>query len=339
MATELHAAPTSAHIPLNYGYLFSEDGVGHEIDAATATDWLGRPDTARGEFAWLHFHDIPSMLTQWPPQLAAAPAAFGDALRKGHRSSRLMRAHQNLIAVLNDVDYDSEREPSLEVATLWLNVDARCLLSVRSLPLRSVDRLRHDVEARQPFHSPVALLNRLLQEQADVLSGIARDAVHVTNDVESALGAGKLPKRSSLLGKMRRDLVRLRRLLAPEPAMLFRLAIRAPEWMREEDAQSLHQCAEQFALVLRDTAGLEERIRLLQEEIASKVGERTNRSVLILTSATVIALPVTLISGLLGMNIGGLPFKYYGGGFWVVLVIAVLLTGLAAWLTSRLMRD
>ncbi|QCP49874.1 magnesium transporter [Trinickia violacea] len=338
MATELQAAHTSDHIPLKYGYLFSENGVGREIDAATATEWLSRPNAARGEFVWLHFHDIPSMLTQWPPQLAAAPAAFGDALRKGYRTSRLMRTHQNLIAVLNDVDYDSGRERSLEIATLWLNVDARCLLSVRNLPLRSVERLRHDVVARQPFHSPMALLNRLLHEQADVLSGIARDALRITNEVERALGAGKLPKRSSL-GKIRRDLVQLRRLLAPEPAMLFRLANRAPEWMREEDAQSLLQCAEQFALVLRDTAALEERIRLLQEEIASRVGEHTNRSILILTSATVIALPITLISGLLGMNIGGLPFKEYGGGFWVVLVITVLLTGLAAWLTSRLMRD
>lgn len=337
MATVLHTAKMSDDIPPTYGYLFSADGVGREIDAATATEWLRHPNTSRGKFVWLHFHDVPSALAQWPPQLAAAPTAFGDALRKGHRSSRLLRAHQSLIAVLNDVEYDSEREPSLEVATLWLNVDARCLLSVRSLPLRSVDRLRHDVQAQHAFHSPMALLVRLLQEQADVLSSIARDAVHDTNQVESALGAGKLPKRSSL-GKMRRDLVQLRRLLAPEPAMLFRLANRAPGWMREDDAQSLHQCAEQFALVLRDTAGLEDRIRLLQEEIASKVGERTNRSVLILTSATVIALPITLVSGLLGMNIGGLPFKYYGGGFWVVLLIALLLTGLAAWLTSRLMK-
>jgi zinc transporter len=52
-------------------------------------------------------------------------------------------------------------------------------------------------------------------------------------------------------------------------------------------------------------AGLQERIKLLEEEIADRVAEHTNRSVLILTVVTAIALPVILISGLLGRNIGG----------------------------------
>jgi len=146
-----------------------------------------------------------------------------------------------------------------------------------------------------------------------------------------------LPKGSSLAA-IRRDLVRLRRLLTPEPAALFRLVSRPPDWLREEDVQSLHQCAEQFSLELRDTAALEEHIRLLQAEIDSKVAEHTNRSVLILTSVTVIALPITLISGLLGMNIGGLPFSSNAHGFWVVSPIAVLLTCVSAWLIARLTR-
>ncbi|WP_245964800.1 CorA family divalent cation transporter [Trinickia dinghuensis] len=314
------------------------EGIGSEIDATTAIEWLQRDDAPPGEFIWLHFHDIPTVLEGWPLKLADVPAAFADAVRRGYPSTRIMRAHQHLIAVLNDVDYDASRKRPLEVATLWVSADDRCLLSVRSVPLRCVEQLRSDVLKARPFRSPMALLIRLMHEQSDVLFGIARGAAVSSNAAEEALLAGKLPKSASL-GRFRRDLVRLRRLLAPEPAALFRLASHPPAWLRDDDAQSLRQCAEQFSLVLRDTSGLEERIKLLQDEIAGKVGEHTNRSVLILTSVTVIALPINLIAGLLGMNVGGIPLKSSSAGFWIFLTIALLLTCIAAWLIYRLERN
>jgi zinc transporter len=338
MATELLSAQNTDHFPLDRGYLFSGNGVGREIDANTAVEWLNHSDEGSAEFIWLHFHDIPTVLQGWPLQHVQLPEAFGDTLREGSRSTRITHVYQTLIAVLNDVEYDLERKKPLKVATLWVNVGVRCLISVRSSPLRSVSQLRQAVEAGETFRSPMALLIHLLQEQADVLISIVRTAAQAANDVDETLLAGRLPTRSGL-GGIRRDLVRLRRLLAPEPAALFRLVSRPPNWVLEEDAQSLRQSAEEFSLTLRDMAGLQERIKLLEEEIADRVAEHTNRSVLILTAVTVIALPVNLISGLLGMNIGGLPLKYDNHGFWIVALIAVLLTCVAAWLIFRPRRD
>jgi zinc transporter len=338
MASELMSAQNIDHFPLDRGYLFSGNGVGREIDANTAVEWLKHRDEGSAEFIWLHFHDIPTVLEGWPLQHVQLPAAFGDTLREGSRSTRITHVYQTLIAVLNDVEYDLERKKPLKVATLWVNVGVRCLISVRSSPLRSVSQLRQAVDAGETFRSPMALLIHLLQEQADVLVDIVRTAAQAANDVDETLLAGRLPTRSGL-GGIRRDLVRLRRLLAPEPAALFRLVNRPPHWVLEEDAQSLRQSAEEFSLTLRDIAGLQERIKLLEEEIADGVAEHTNHSVLILTAVTVIALPVNLISGLLGMNIGGLPLKYDNHGFWIVALIALLLTSVAAWLIFRPRRD
>ena len=266
--------------------------------------------------------------------MRALPLGFGDALREGLRSTRIEHVHQNLIAVVNDVDYDVDHKGPPSVATLWLSVGVRCLLSVSSLPPRSVDQLSHEVEAGGSFLSPAALLIRLLQEQADVLLGIVRSATQTANEVEAALRVGNLPTHSSL-GGIRRDLVSLRRLLAPEPAALFRLVNRPPRWMREEDAQSLRQSAEEYSLALRDMAGLQERIQLIEGEIADKVAEHTNQSVWVLTAVTVVALPINLVSGLLGMNIGGIPFRGAQNGFWIVALLSLTLTSLSAWLIFR----
>jgi len=53
----------------------------------------------------------------------------------------------------------------------------------------------------------------------------------------------------------------------------------------------------------------------------------------------VMALPINLIAGLLGMNVGGVPLAENGHGFWIVLVLAALFTSVAAWLLLRLQRQ
>ena len=67
--------------------------------------------------------------------------------------------------------------------------------------------------------------------------------------------------------------------------------------------------------MLRDLAALQERIKLLQDEIAAQVGEHTNSSVFTLTVVTVLALPINLVAGLLGMNVGGIPLAQHPHGF------------------------
>jgi hypothetical protein len=44
------------------------------------------------------------------------------------------------------------------------------------------------------------------------------------------------------------------------------------------------------------------------EEIAAAINEQTNRTLFILTVITVLALPISMVAGLFGMNVGGIPF-------------------------------
>lgn len=220
MSAESVSASEVDKLPLNRGYLFTADGSGHWIDSAKAAEWLKGRDGTSGEFLWLHFQDISALLASCPVELMGLPQGLVDKLGEGSRTTRIEQIHQHLVAVVNDVDYDIDRKASIEVATLWSAVDARCLLSVRSLPLRSVNALRRVVESGQIFRGPMALLIRLLQEQADVLARIVRNASQTTNEVDIALREGKLRTRAGL-GGIRRDLARLRHLLAPEPAAIF----------------------------------------------------------------------------------------------------------------------
>jgi zinc transporter len=317
------------------GFLFESGGRGIHIDLDGALKWLSAPQAAaEGSFVWLHFNLSDAAAEAWISGHLDVVPEFFEALHEGSRSTRIEDAGDTLVAVVNDVAFEFAFDPS-EIASLWVSVGPRIAISARIHPLRSIDRLRQAVKDGCCFGSSVAFLNRLLRDQGDVLVRIVREATLRVDAVEDGLLSGRLQPKRVELGKLRRVLVRLQRLLAPEPGALFRLLRQPPPWVTAQAREDLRQATEEFTLIIRDLAELQERIKLLQEEMAAQVGEQTNRSLFTLTVVTVLALPINIVAGLLGMNVGGIPLAQEAHGFYVIVGIIVTFTVLAGWFAFR----
>ena len=324
---------------LVWGFLFCRGERTLALDSAAALEWMedsGRRDGK--QFIWLHFNLTNTASEKWLKGHANLAGEFYETLHQGSRSTRIELAGNALIAVVNDVMHDFSFDAP-DISTLWVNVAQNVVISARRTPLQSIERLRQAVKHGAPLRSPVELLIHLLRDQADVLVNIVRSAVARVDEIEDTLLAGRLTHKREDLGAMRRTLVRLQRLLAPEPAALFRLLQRPPAWVAEVDTQDLRQSTEEFSLVLSDMSSLQERIKLLQEEIAARVNEQNNHSLFVLTIVTVLALPINIIAGLLGMNVGGIPLAQHSNGFWIVLSIVAAFTAIAGWLVIRAQRN
>ncbi|NYE60646.1 zinc transporter [Duganella sp. 1224] len=322
------------------GYLFgrADGGKAVPLDSDAACQWLKEREQHPREFIWLHYNLANTASEKWLHEHTALPEEFYDSLHEGPRSTRIELADNTLVAVVNDVVHDFTFEPS-DISTLWLSVDKQIVISARRKPLRAVDSLRNAVRNGEPIRSSVELLIHLLRDQADALIKIVRDAISTVDGIEDNLLAGKLTTKRASLGALRRVLVRLQRLLAPEPAALFRLLQKPPAWVAEIDAQELRQSTEEFSMVLADMASLQERIKLIQEEIAALASEANNHSLFVLTVVTVLALPINIIAGLLGMNVGGIPLAQSAHGFLIVVIIVASFTVIAGWLAFRRQRD
>lgn len=315
-------------------YQFGRGEAGQAIDADQTAAWLGVPQTS-GSFLWLHFNVSNAAAHRWMQLHLSLPEAFHASLPEAATSTRIDQSGDSLVVVLNDVLFDFDFDAS-QASTVSLCVDRRLMVSARSKPLRSIDRLRESVRQGETFRSTAELLAHLLRDQADVMVQIVRDATGRVNEVEDGILAERVGSSRARLGALRRVLVRLQRLLAPEPAALFRLLNRPPGWLGEEDQQDLRQAAEEFSAAVADSASLGERVKILQEELAALVGERSNRTLFVLTVVTVLALPFNVIGGLFGMNVGGVPFAGHELGFWIVVTLVTLFTALVGlWAVSK----
>jgi zinc transporter len=313
-----------------WGYHFVPNEPARSITPEAAVEFLTAPGPPPpDEFLWLHFSLSNAATEPWLKKYLTLPDTFYESLHSDIDATHLEQDADSLVARIHDVLFDFTFDVS--VATTTLCVKSRVLVSAHVRPWRSIDQLQAAVQAGQVFRSPIEILARLLRDQANVLVDIVRKSKKRVAPMEGQLLAKRVSVSRSELGSLRRMLVRLQRLLAPEPAAFFRLLSRPPDWIEEEQLQNLQQAAEKFSTTIGDTAALVERVKQLQEELAALVSEQTNRTLFLLTMVTVLALPINLVAGLFGMNVGGIPLNQHPYGFFLVLSPLLILTALLAY--------
>jgi len=345
MASLAPSGPTHSSTESPYGsdraglvwaYRFVPGHPGRPIESDEAAEFRGAASPDADTFLWLHFSLSNASSEKWLREHLTLPEAFYDSLRD-NPSTRVEALDAALVAVIRDVPFFDTEEGS--DATVVLCVDQRLMVSARTKQLRSVDRLRVAVRAGAPFQSPFALLAHLLRDQADVLVEIGREATAQIDTIEDRFESALVSGGRRRLGIIRRRLVRLQRLLAPEPAALFRLLNQPSHLLGETDVADLRRSAEELSTAVSDIRAVIERVRILQDELSAQLDEATNRTLYVLTILTAFAVPFEAISQLFGMGVGGLPFRDNPYGFLIVFLLIVGVIGLGAILLRRLSRD
>jgi len=311
---------------LVWAYEFDRAHTARPIDSARAAERLARGGVL-DSCVWLHFNLSNSRSEPWLREHIALPDAFYELIAE-RPSTRVEAVSETLVAVIRDVPFFGSDTSSDASMTICVNTNS--MISARTQQLRSVDRLRAAVRGGDHFESPVELLAHLLRDQADVLMEMVRDAAKRVDDVEDRVVDASSSGERHLLGLVRRRLVRVQRLLAPEPAALFRLLNRPPSWLRDNDVAELRRSAEELSAAVADSSAVVDRVRILQDELAAKLDEATNRTLYILTVLTAIVAPFEFISQLFGMGVGGVPFHDNPHGFWVVFTMILATIGCGA---------
>ena len=139
-----------------------------------------------------------------------------------------------------------------------------------------------------------------------------------------------------VLSALRQDAILLHRFIAPQALALDGLGRAAPGWLTS--ASALREEAEAFRRIASDLDSLRQRAQLVAEEISLAATERTNEIMLTLSVVSVVFLPLTFLTGLLGVNLAGIPFATESWAFWGFCGLLGAATSMSLWLAIRLLR-
>ena len=136
--------------------------------------------------------------------------------------------------------------------------------------------------------------------------------------------------------RIRSEAISFRRFVAPNRDALLELAGLDFEWLAEDDRLHIREAADRFARMTEELEAVRERAALLHEQLTDLRAEQLDQRSLLISMVAFIFLPLTFVTGLLGMNVEGIPFAREPWAFWGVVGFCVLI-GLAvfAWFVAE----
>lgn len=191
----------------------------------------------------------------------------------------------------------------------WLHfaVSERMIVTTRLHPLRSIDRVKALIEKNPRCARPIDLFEMIVTEFQRTLIGLVLELTEDLNIIEDDVYGGAGHNSQPKLAPLRRTAVRLHRHLRTVLALLRRASTAEEDEVPPDFLDVAERLCDRLEAVDRDVFALQERARLLHEEIDSKLSSETNRHLYILSLMTAFLLPPTLVTGFFGMNTSDLP--------------------------------
>ena len=115
--------------------------------------------------------------------------------------------------------------------------------------------------------------------------------------------------------------------MAPQRDALDRLYRNPGQLISDTEANSLREEADRVTRYLEDLDLARERAVVLQEELMNELAQLQNTRMYVLSVVAAVFLPLTFVTGLLGMNVGGLPGVESPLGFIIAVVVMVVTSG------------
>jgi zinc transporter len=317
--TTVNAEPTSPG--LIEGFRVHGDGhVERVTDAAAA-----KPP--RGGFLWLHIglgqgKDLVANSLDLQPIVVRSLLATETRPRCQHLKGGTLI---NLRGVnLNEGD----RPEDMLSLRCWL--EANRLITVRLRKSIAVEGLRERYAAGDTHERAGSLLVEIIRQLLSLIDPVADGLADSLDRLEDeARKAGDDDALREVIAAMRHDAVTYHRYLAPMRDAISKLSSRDAPGFAEIDLMEAQEEADRATRIVEELDITIDRAGVIVDQMAALRSERMNRNMMVLSVISAVFLPLGFLTGLLGINVGGLPGTDSPYAFGIV-VVACLLIGTAA---------
>lgn len=274
---------------------------------------------------WMHFDYKDEAAGRWLRQESGIDPIAVDALLDEDSRPRMVDFPHGLMVILRGVNFNEGSRPEDMVSVrIWLE-DNR-IITTRRRRVRSPYELYQELlDARGP-HDPGDFLVRLAERLDSHIEPVVDTIEDEIEEAEAAYGEAEPKRYGGEFGAMRRKTARLRRYLAPQRDTLERLSRHGSPLLTEEQRNRLREEADAITRVLEDLDLARERAMVAQEELLNRMAQEQNGRMYVLSLVAAIFLPLGFLTGLMGMNVAGLPGTDNPAAF---ATLTVLMTGLA----------
>lgn len=288
--------------------------------------WAELSDGTRERPLWIHLDQSKERARAWVRGASGLDPIVADALLAEETRPRFQAVGEGLLVILRGVNMNPGAEPDELIAIqMWL--EPTRIVTLRAVRFQTTAELRRLGEEGRLPETVGGFLAAVAGGLARRLSPSVTNLEDMLDEVEDEMIDEDVdePAHRKSLSTIRRQAIIYRRHLVPQRDALNSLALEPTKLLGDREKAELRAVGEQIARIAEDLEALRDRAAVAQEELRARREARTSRTVYLLTIIATVALPLSLLTGLLGINVGGIPMAENAGGFVAVCVGLVVL--------------
>ena len=304
---------------LIWAYLLDGRGGGRQVGWDEVRSW--RPGSAP---LWVHLDRSHPESGRWLREQSGLDALICEALLAEETRPRSVPAGDGLLVILRGVNLHPEADPE-DMVSIRIWIETERLVTLRARHVMAAQDVR---ESLMKNHGPadaadllVRLASRLTDRAGPVIEGLDGQV----DSVEEEMLTAESYELRARLSDFRRQGIALRRYLAPQRDVLTRLLTEDASWLTPLHRARLREVADRVTRYVEDLDSARDRASVTQEELAGRLAEQMNKTMYILSLVAAVFLPLGLITGLLGINVGGIPGANFRWAFTFVSVLLVVI--------------
>ncbi len=284
-------------------------------------------------FVWIHVASKDDETKAWLADVARIPDYIVEALTATETRPRCDQIGEG--AFLNLRGRSTETMTMSDpLASVRIWAVAGRVISVARLPLPAIDLVVASVE-KGVIRDPGDLIAEFAASITVDLDPEVADLGDALDDCEADLDANRIFQLRREVTKVRVKSIGYRRFLSPQRAAIEKLASLPITWLEDEDRMHLSAAADRAARMAEELESIRERSALMHEALTDLRAEQIDQRSLILSAVALVFLPLTFLTGLLGMNVQGIP---YADQPWAFRGVVWVCTGIAAAISAYFFR-
>lgn len=310
-------------------YLFDGKGGGRqlkwsEIEAARS---------AEGDL-WVHLDFTNQTACSWLWEKSGIDATIVEAMLESDTRPRSFQSQNGILAMLRGVN-NNPNSNAEDMVTVRIWMEANLIISTRRRRLLSIQDMRDALDRGKGPTDVGEFLSQLSDCLIDRIGEVVNEISDNLDNRELALQQEDRPPERAQFSEIRRRSARIRRYLAPQRDAFDRLSRMSGNILSDADCLEMNECANQMTFFVEELDLARERAMLAQEEILNVLAHNQNSKMFLLAIVSAIFLPLSFLTGLMGMNVAGLPGLEDPGAFNVVVAIMAIIGAGILWIFWR----
>ncbi|RBP78305.1 zinc transporter ZntB [Marinomonas rhizomae] len=283
---------------------------------------------------WVHLDCREEEGYDWLSSLDGVPETAVEALFAEETRPRTVRMGKGLLLTLRGVNLNPESNPS-DMVSLRLWVTPHFIVSSRRRKLLSVQDVVKDLANMEGPTNTGDIVATLTETLTGRMAKVIASLEDELADLEESIGEGIEGGQRDSLVKRRLETIRLRRFLVPQKEAIHKLSQESANWMAADQIAQVQEAANDITRYVEGLESLRERCLLMQEEFANLQAEKMNARMYVLSILSGIFMPLGFLTGLFGINIGGMPGTDSNAAFWLFCLVLLVLGGGQFWLMRK----